>query len=94
MSTEIEVKFRNGIPTQKALRALIDTFWKDHNYRPRLNQGYGSLGNWIVWEEYKKCNPRIDEFVSFLKSNGINIGTVTLAASPSTGSIQVIPTTN
>ncbi len=91
MENKIQVKYRNGLPTEKCLMELIDLFFEgDAGIYP--SQSYKSLGT-IVWQrEY--LNDKIDSLVSFLTDYGISIRDYCLYMKPAVGHIWITRKTN
>ncbi len=84
--SEIIVKYRKGLPTEKCMWELIYKFWGQKRY-PQISQAYKYNGT-IVWQQ-KGINEKVDEFVAFLSENGVTVKDYSLYENYTVGHIWI-----
>lgn len=78
------VKYRNGLPTKKYIREVLDDFW-GNGYSPRISGTYEYTGS-LVWEN-DSINERLQYFIDHLNYLGIEVESYRKHDSPTSGSI-------
>jgi hypothetical protein len=79
------IKYINGYPAKSHLTQIINEFFVDDNYKPRISGTYKYSGS-LVWER-GIINDRVELFVDFLKKKNIEVESYRKYISPTTGTI-------
>ncbi len=85
--SEIIVKYRKGLPTEKCMNELIHGFWGSYLHCPRVPDSY-KYNACLIWDR-KGINEKIDSFCEYLTDNGVKVKDYDLYNSPSVGHLRL-----
>jgi len=92
MLTEIEVKYRNGLPTKKSMNELIfDYFGERLHYKVSLNNYFGKKNNnlnLVLWSD-NSVQDKILGFIDYLSDYDVFVTDFNDYKSPRVGSFNI-----
>mgnify|MGYP001407166344 CR=1 FL=1 len=88
----MKIKYRNGFPTKRSMRELINGFGDDDFMFLNFGHIWGSKRfnySLLIWTS-KPVQARMEEFIEYLKENDVKVGKYEPYESPRVGHLRIL----